>query len=182
MHVRLISGRWGGRRLAAPHHRRTHPMSERARAALFNSLGGRVAGADVLDAFAGTGALGLEALSRGGRSLVAIEKDRVTARLLRANVADLGANATVIATSVSNWLATAPAQQFDLIFADPPYHDPQFSTIARLVEALKPGGTMLLSHPGRGEVPIHNTSLFVVDNRSYGTVHLTFFRRVAPAK
>ena len=65
---------------------------------------------------------------------------------------------------------------FDMIFADPPYHNPQFSTVSRLMGLLKPGGCMILSHPGIGEVPVQN-GIVVVDNRSYGEAHLTKFLR-----
>jgi len=178
VNVRLISGRFGGRIIQAPDTKRTHPMSERVRNAMFNSLGSEVREAEVLDAFAGTGAVGFEALSRGARQVTFIEKDRVAQRVLAENVASLGVENTsaIVRTSVSNWLETYKGKQFDLIFADPPYHDPQFSTVSRLFALLKPGGLMVLSHPGRGEEPT-KTGVVVVDNRSYGNAFLTFYRR-----
>jgi 16S rRNA (guanine966-N2)-methyltransferase len=153
-------------------------MSERVRNALFNSLGDRLAGADVLDAFAGTGSVGLEALSRGARHATFVEKDRIAQKILARNITLLGAEdkADVIRTTVNNWLETAEHKGFDLIFADPPYHDVQFSTVSKLFGLLKPGGLMILSHPGRGEVPT-KTGVVVVDNRSYGNAYLTFYRR-----
>lgn len=177
--VRLIAGRYGGRKLAAPRNDRTHPMSERARGAMFNSLGASIQDARVLDAFAGTGAIGLEALSRGAHSVVFVERDRVAQKVLAENVALLGVENTAkcINTSVRQWLDTYDGESFDIIFADPPYHNPQFSTIEEILRLLKADGTMILSHPGRGEVPIQNESLFVVDSRSYGNAHLTYFRR-----
>ena len=78
----------------------------------------------------------------------------------------------VIKTTISNWLESmSVTEKFDVIFADPPYHNPQFSTVSRLMKLLKPGGCMILSHPGIGEVPIQN-GIVVVDNRSYGEAHL----------
>ena len=175
--VRIIAGVYGGRKIAAPDGKRTHPMSERARGAMFNSLGARVADAHVLDAFAGTGAIGLEALSRGAREAVFLEKDRLAQKILQENISSLGVDnmAKLVRTTVRNWCETYTGEGFDLIFADPPYHDPQFSTIQEIFRLLKPNGTMVLSHPGRGEVPIQNKNLFVVDSRSYGNAHLTFF-------
>lgn len=82
MNVRIISGKYGGRRIDAPDTTRTHPMSERIRNALFNSISSEINGATVLDAFAGTGAIGLEALSRGARRVTFIEKDRVAQKVL----------------------------------------------------------------------------------------------------
>ena len=84
----------------------------------------------------------------------------------------------LIKATVSNWLDTTNEDGFDLILADPPYHDTQFSTISRALSLLKPGALMVLSHPGKGEVPSKN-GVVVVDNRSYGNLNLTFYRRDA---
>lgn len=178
MNVRVIAGKYGGRSIAAPERRTTHPMGERIRNALFNSIGTTVDGATVLDAFAGSGAIGLEALSRGAAHVTFIEKDRVASSILAENIKKLGCEneTTVIKTTVSNWLETSNQGGFDLIFADPPYHDTQFSTVRRLFPLLNPGALMVLSHPGRGEAPTE-LGVVVVDNRSYGTAALTFYRR-----
>jgi 16S rRNA (guanine966-N2)-methyltransferase len=178
MNVRIISGKYGGRKIEAPDNSRTHPMSERIRNALFNSIGSEISGAKVLDAFAGTGAIGLEALSRGASSVVFIEKDRIAQKILAKNITSLDAenHTVVIRTTVSNWVDTAETEEFDIIFADPPYHDPQFSTVSKLFGLLKVGGLMVLSHPGRGEEPT-KPGVVVVDNRSYGNAFLTLYRR-----
>ena len=178
MNVRIISGIYGGRKIEAPDTQRTHPMSERIRNALFNSIGSEIVDADVLDVFAGTGAVGLEALSRGARHVTFIERDRIAQKVLTSNVALLGAEetTTIIRTTANSWLETASPQLFDVVFADPPYHDTQFSTVAKIMGLLKPGGLMVLSHPGRGEIPT-KTGVVVVDNRSYGNAYLTFYRR-----
>lgn len=178
MNIRIISGEFGGRKLEAPHTSRTHPMSERVRNALFNSIGDLVHGAAVLDVFAGTGALGLEALSRGAHHATFIERDRTAQKTLAHNITmlDVEQKAALIRTSVRNWLATTTAAKFDIIFVDPPYHDPQFSTVFHLFGLLKPRGIMILSHSGRGEVPARN-GIVVVDSRSYGDASLTYYRR-----
>ena len=178
MNVRIISGKFGGRKIEAPDNKRTHPMSERVRNALFNSIGEEIVDADVLDVFAGTGAIGLEALSRGARHAIFVERDRIAQKILAKNITTLGAQeqAEIIRTSVVNWLETRDTQLFDIIFADPPYHDTQFSTVSRLFGLLKPAGLMVLSHPGRGEVST-KTGVFVVDNRRYGNLYLTLYRR-----
>ena len=181
--IRLIAGRFGGRRLDAPDERntRTKPMGERIRNAMFNSIGSELVDTQVLDAFAGTGSVGLEALSRGAHHITFIERDKIAQKILAKNIASLGVeNETkVIRTSVNNWLETSKAGSYDIIFADPPYHDLQLSTVSKLFGLLKPNGLMLLSHPGRGEVPNLENGIVVVDNRSYGNAHLTSFRRVA---
>ena len=179
MNIRLISGAHGGRKIAAPDTLRTHPMSERVRNALFNSLAGDIDGAAVLDVFAGSGAVGLEALSRGAAQVTFIEKDRVAQNSIAKNIALLNeeSRAKLVRTAAANWLETAAGDaKFDLIFADPPYNQLQFSTVRRLFGLLKPGATMVLSHPGNSEVP-SETGIVVVDNRSYGTANLTFYRR-----
>lgn len=153
-------------------------MGERIRNALFNSIGGEVRGALVLDAFAGTGAVGLEALSRGAEHVTFIERDKLLQKILAGNIERLGVDdrTTLVRASVANWLATNGQEQYDLILADPPYHDTQFSTVLKLLDLLKPGALMVLSHPGKGEVPTKN-GVVVVDNRSYGNADLTFYRR-----
>lgn len=176
MNVRVISGIYGGRVLDAPDRRSTHAMSERARNALFNSIRAELSGARVLDAFAGSGSLGIEALSRGAASAIFIEKDRVAAKIIQKNVDMLGIKtAKVIKTTVSNWLDTSDPEPFDIILVDPPYNDPQFPTVERLFGLLKPGALMVLSHAGKGEVP-SKTGVVVVDNRSYGNLNLTLYR------
>ena len=180
MRVRIIAGEFGGRFIQAPPGSTTHPMGERVRSAMFNSLGETVRGARVLDAFAGSGAIGLEAFSRGAESVVFVERDRVAQRVIAENITSLGVDekSIVIKTTISNWLETTDVTgEFDIIFADPPYHNPQFSTASRLMRLLKPGGTMILSHPGIGEVPIQDKTV-VVDSRSYGEAHLTKFLRL----
>ena len=180
MRVRIIAGEFGGRFIQTPPGSTTHPMGEQVRSAMFNSLGETVRGARVLDAFAGSGAIGLEALSRGAESVVFVERDRVAQRVIAKNITSLGVDekSIVIKTTISNWMETADVTgEFDIIFADPPYHNPQFSTVSKLMRLLKPGGTMILSHPGIGEVPVQDKTV-VVDSRSYGEAHLTKFLRL----
>lgn len=176
MNIRVIAGTYGGRVLDAPGRSSTHAMSERARNALFNSISSELSGAKVLDAFAGSGSLGIEAMSRGAASVTFIEKDRIAAKIIQKNIDLLSIDsAKVVKTSVSNWLNTSDGELFDIIFADPPYHDTQFSTVKRLFGLLKPGALMVLSHPGKGEVP-SKTGVVVVDNRSYGNLNFTLYR------
>jgi len=177
MNVRIISGRFGGRSIRAPKGHTTHPMSERVRNSLFNIVGDEIAGAVVLDAFAGSGAIGIEALSRGASQVTFVERDRLAATILDENIERLGISSEtkVSRSPVSAW-ATACATRFDVIFADPPYDDMQLSTVSQLFGLLKPNGLMVLSYPGRGEAPTGANGVVVVDNRSYGTAALAFYR------
>jgi 16S rRNA (guanine966-N2)-methyltransferase len=121
--MRIVAGRAKGRRLASPADA-TRPTSDRAREGLFNSLASLLDldGARVLDLFAGTGAVGLEALSRGAAEAVFVESDRAALAVLRRNVGDVGLpGAHVVRRAVSAVLAEPSARRFDLVFADPPY-------------------------------------------------------------
>ena len=152
-------------------------MAERVRNALFNSIGGEVEGARVLDVFAGSGAIGIEALSRGALHVTFVERDRVAQQVIAENIALLGIEerAKLVKASVAAWASTYDGELFDLIFVDPPYHDPQFSTAMQISGLLKPGALMVLSRPGRSESPT-KPGVVVVDNRSYGEAALTYFR------
>jgi 16S rRNA (guanine966-N2)-methyltransferase len=125
--VRVISGSAGGRRLVAPEGTRTRPTSERAREATFNALGslGAVVDATVLDLFAGSGALGIEALSRGAAAATFVDADRAACRVIEANLATCGLRelATVVPATVERFLADAArlGTRFDLALVDPPY-------------------------------------------------------------
>ena len=177
MNIRIVAGRLGGRTIAAPDGRKTHPMSERIRNAMFNSIGDEVQGAKVLDAFAGTGALGLEAISRGATHATFIERDRQAQQVLAGNIKSLNLekDTKLIKSPVASWISTYDGELFDIIFADPPYHDMQLSTAMQLLGLLKPGALMVLSRPGRSESPT-KPGVVVVDNRSYGDAALTYFR------
>ena len=178
MKLRIIAGKYGGRMIQGSVSRRTHPMGDRIKLSLFNKIQSELPGARVLDAFAGTGALGLEAISRGADSVVFVEKDRVAQQIIKENIQtlEIDEQAKLVNTSVSTWIDTYEGEQFDIIFVDPPYHDPQFSTVMKLITLLKPNGLMVLSYLGRGELPTAN-GVVVVDNRSYGIAALAFYRR-----
>ncbi len=178
MNVRIIAGKFGGRLIQAPEGKVTHPMSERVRGSLFNILGSKVNGAEVLDAFAGSGSIGLEALSRGASHVTFIERDRSANDILNKNITtlDTKAQTAVLQMNVGTWISQNTDKLYDVIFTDPPYSDMQFSTVSRLAQLLSPNGIMVLSYPGRGEVP-PDIGIVVVDNRSYGTAALAFYQK-----
>ncbi|WP_280402100.1 16S rRNA (guanine(966)-N(2))-methyltransferase RsmD [Nocardia carnea] len=124
--TRIVAGTAGGRRLRVP-PAGTRPTSDRVREALFSSIEARMDldGLRVLDLYAGSGALGLEALSRGAADALLVESDRRAAAVLRGNIADLGLPAAQVRVgAVAQVLAQAGAGEFDLVFADPPYELP----------------------------------------------------------
>lgn len=177
MNIRLIAGKFGGRVIEGSGTNRTHPMGERIRSSLFNIIGSELEGAVVLDAFAGSGSLGLEALSRGAQHATFVERDRVAQNVITNNIKTLGASSDtkLVKAPVASWLETTN-EQFDIIFADPPYHDLQLSTVGKLQKLLKPNGLMVLSYTGKGEVPT-DLGVVVVDNRRYGDAVLAFYRK-----
>ncbi|WP_066525507.1 16S rRNA (guanine(966)-N(2))-methyltransferase RsmD [Erythrobacter sp. CCH5-A1] len=123
--MRIIAGEWRGRRLAAPRGEETRPTSDRARETLFAMLTSRLGdfeGLQVADLFAGSGALGLEALSRGAEGCLFVEQDRAAVDVIRVNIATLGAGARARVEAGSVMALRAAAKPLDLILADPPYH------------------------------------------------------------
>lgn len=123
--VRIVGGRWRGTKLPVPDVAGLRPSSDRVRETLFNWLQPALPGARVLDLFAGTGALGLEALSRGAASATLVERDRTACTGLRASIDRLGAGdaAHLVQADALSWLAGTAGEPFDIVFVDPPFAD-----------------------------------------------------------
>ena len=140
--TRIIAGAFGGRRIAAPVGNRTRPTSDRVREALFSQLEHEtdLAGMRVLDLYAGSGALGLEALSRGAQRVLFVDSAAPAARTITANIATLGmqTRADVKASPVAGVLATPPRGSFDVVLIDPPYELDEFA-LAHVLTALVEG-------------------------------------------
>ena len=155
--VRITGGELGGRVIDTPKGD-THPMGERERLALFNMLGESVESTKVLDAYAGSGALGIEALSRGALKVVFVEKNAGACRAIRENLRKLGVSASrvgveetkveekaeIVQGDVSNYMTD---DKFDVILADPPYDKFETEGIVHLVQFLRKDGVLILSHP-----------------------------------
>jgi len=182
--MRVIAGADRGRRLRAPRGLRTRPTADRVRETLFDILGPAVAGQRVLDLFAGTGAVGIEALSRGATRAVFLERGREALGALRANLAALGiprARARVVAGDILSALprVARTEEPFDLVFVDPPYA----SRLARgALEALAEspllfsGTRVVVQHSVRTELPPRVGALVAERTRRVGDTALTFFR------
>ena len=167
--VKITSGTYRGRTITTPGDG-THPMGERERLALFNALGS-LAGDRVLDAFAGSGVLGIEALSRGASSAAFIEKSPKACKIIRENLATLGVEGEVTVGDVAKF---TDETGFDLILADPPYDNFVIEVIYRLADLLKINGTLVLSHPG--EAP-EILGLSLEKTRQYAGAHLSFYSK-----
>ena len=146
--LRIVAGIWRSRVLEVVDAPGLRPTSERIRETLFNWLAPRIAGARCLDLFAGTGALGFEALSRGAASVVFVEKHAAAVRRLRDNAALLGADgAEIIADDARRFLADARAAPFDIAFLDPPFQENALADLCRLLAVrglLAPGAIVYL--------------------------------------
>ena len=154
--LRIIGGAWRGRRLRFPDVEELRPTPDRVRETLFNWLGPRVHGARCLDLFAGSGALGLEALSRGAAEVVFVERNTMAARALRELLSEWGAqNAHVERADALAWLG-GPARPFDIVFLDPPFAAELHREAAQRLEAggwLAPGARIYLEAPAREPLP-----------------------------
>jgi 16S rRNA (guanine966-N2)-methyltransferase len=166
----VIAGQWRGRRLQAPAGAATRPTSDRTRAALFSILGDRVTGARVLDLFAGSGALGIEALSRGAAEATFVDSAPTAIRAVRANLAAVGADAEV-RRSDARWFlgnASAAARQYDLVFLDPPYRlagSLGDVLTPALPAVLAPGAEVIAESDRRAPLEL---GLPILDERRYG--------------
>jgi 16S rRNA (guanine966-N2)-methyltransferase len=151
-------------------------MSDKIRGALFNVLGD-IGGLSVLDAFAGSGALSFEAVSRGASNAVAIDSDRAAQQALADNVADLGlANEVkLIKSSAAAWLSTT-SSLYDLVLCDPPYDDVKQPLLEQLAKRCKPGGIITLSLPPQTNIKLTD-GYELLSNRNYGDAELRFYRR-----
>ena len=168
--VRVIAGSAKGRRLMGPDTRETRPLTDRAREGVFSALAGVVDGADVLDLYAGSGSIGIEALSRGAGRVVFVEKGREALGALRQNLTNLGFdNVTVVGQDVSAFLRTASGS-FDLIFFDPPWVMETAALAGEIKEAhrLADDGAELVVHRRRGEPPPLAPGWRQLTTRRYG--------------
>ncbi len=176
--MRIIAGTLGGRTLDSPKGRRTHPMSDKIRGALFSILG-ELDDLTVLDAFGGSGALGFEAASRGADKVTIIEQDRQAQDTIAENIKQLGLSEHVklIKATVQGWSRTQPATVFDIVLCDPPYDNLQLPIIVRLTEHLKTDGILALSWPGNESAPSLDGLVQIVQH-SYGDAQLAFYQKI----
>jgi len=176
--MRIIAGELGGRIFESPRTHRTHPMSDRVRGALFNTLGD-INGLAVLDAYAGTGALSFEAISRGAVSALTIDADKDAYLCIVDNIESLKLKeqVTVLRKNISGWSRNNQHKKFDIVLADPPYNDIRPNVIERLFGHLKPTGVLVLSWPG-SEPTREFAGVTVVAHKSYGDAQLVFYRKI----
>jgi len=167
--TRIIAGEFGGRRLSLPADPRVRPTADRVREAWMSILGGRLAGARVLDLFAGSGALGLEALSRGAERVTFVELSPASLAAIRANVDALGVTDRVAVRrgDAMRFIARLAPGAFDLALADPPYTAPHAERLVAAFRARPFAALLAVEHPAAATPGGDET-------RRYGDVALTF--------
>ncbi len=183
--TRIVAGMHGGRRLLVPAGRDTRPTSDRVREALFSTLDALVdlEGARFADLYAGSGAVGLEALSRGAAHVLLVEADQRAARVARDNVATLGAGGAVrvVADKVERVVRGAPGEPYDVVFADPPYalaDDRVTELLAALAGGwLAPDAVVVVERSTRSAPPVWVEGLTPLTSRRYGETTLWYGRR-----
>ncbi len=177
--MRIIAGTLGSRQFKSPPGHRTHPMGDRIRTALFNTLGD-ISGLTMLDAFAGSGALSFEAISRGVKHATMLEMDRDAYDVIQENITTLRLEdrTQLIHINARSWSYRNNTERFDLVFCDPPYDQIQETVIEKLAKHTREGGLMVLSLPLHGDIRLPEDKFEKVADKTYGTVNLRFFRRM----
>ena len=173
--MRVVAGRHRGRRLKSPAGTGTRPTADRVREALFSILG-PVEGLHVLDLYAGSGALGIEALSRGAASATFVDSDSRAADVIRANLAALGEDAEVVVGDAVAWLDGASGAAFDLVLADPPYDSgPQLgAALSRRLPAVLADDALIVTESDKRN-PL-TLDLPLDDERTYGDTRIAIHR------
>ena len=181
--MRIVAGKYGSLNFDPPHGAFTHPMSEKIRGALFSTLGD-LTGKTVLDAFAGSGAVGFEALSRGAKFVQAVEKDKQVAQVIQGNARKLklGEEFKVTQANCAIWAENNPDRHFDIIIADPPFNKPSIEAIMKLVDLSVPGGLLVVSSPSKQPIVLYETSLKLLRQKAYGDAELSFYQLAEPVE
>lgn len=186
--IRVIAGRYGGRRLRSREAPGLRPTTDRVRESIFNMLVARFEFNEVrvLDLFAGTGALGIEALSRGAASCDFVERSRRTAGIISSNIGllGIGGQARVLVGDAINYAVSA-SDRYGLILADPPYASNHYEVLARIIadgKLLVPQGIFVLEHPG-GMPPPEPEGFAPIVKRSFGDTGVALYRQstIAPS-
>lgn len=176
--MRIIAGEYRGRKLAGPVAPGVRPTSDRLRETLFNLVDVETPGRRVLDVFAGTGAVGLEALSRGAAHVTFVERDARAAGVIARNAATCGATdrCIIVRSDATKLAQRLDPERFDLVFLDPPYDfDGLDRALAEAAALVAPGGLVVLEHARRREPPSGTPALTMRRQVTAGDSQLTFY-------
>ncbi len=174
--MRIISGYLKGRIFDSPKSKQTHPMGDKIRGAIFNILGD-IEDLDILDVFAGSGAVGFEAISRGAATATLIESDRSAQKTIAKNIhkLDIASKTTLVSLSADTWLNKSNTT-YDIVFADPPYSDLPTETLQRMAGRTKPEGIIVLSLPPGAMIDLPPAYQHL-STKIYGDAQIQLFRR-----
>ena len=177
--LRIVAGEFRGRQLKSPTWEGLRPTSDRLRETLFNILGPSVRGARVLDGYAGTGAIGIEALSRGAAGVTFVENDPRAVTLIEANLAVLGASGAIIRAGLAEAVTRLGGQVFDLIILDPPYGDSAAAAALDAAGALAAAGTrVVVEHATRHVPPREHAGLRLTRTVKAGDSAISFYEHL----
>ena len=177
--MRIVAGEFRGRQLKSPTWDGLRPTSDRLRETLFNILGPSVRGAVVLDGYAGTGAIGIEALSRGAAAVTFVERDPRAVKLIEANLAALGATGVIMRAGLADAVTRLGGQVFDLIILDPPYADTAAADALDAVQSLAAGSTrVVVEHATRHAPPAERSGLRLTRTVKAGDSALSFYEHL----
>lgn len=174
--MRVISGKLSGQIFASPSGHRTHPMSEKIRGAIFGALGD-ISDLTLLDAFSGSGAIAIEAVSRGAKHVTAIEVDKKAHSVIQDNIVKLGIRdrIKVIRAFAGAWSIRHQSAFFDVIILDPPFDKIPYRDLDRMPRHLKPEGVLVLSWPNKVE-DYRFRDLEIIHSKVYGDAKLNFYK------
>lgn len=195
--MHIIAGEFGGRKILPPPTETTRPITDRAKQSLFDTLGDRVESANVLDAFAGTGSMGLECVSRGARRVVFVERDRGALLCLRKNIDALGIAEQSLVLPIDAYRALSHSairndavELIDLAFIDPPYAHtepgPEYARLQRMLaelaaQTLSVDGLISLRHPTRVNIePLIPAGFHTARELTYGSMRISWLMRESP--
>ncbi len=181
--MRVIAGKYKGKTLFSPEGNTTRPTTDKIKETVFNILFSKteMTGAVILDLFAGSGALGIEALSRGAKRAIFIEKDRYAYRLVRENLRHVGINgeAEVYCTDFTVALKKLSGKKFDIIFCDPPYaagYEQQILQLIQKYDILSEDGIIFIEHSSENKLQ-NPPNGFIIDTRECGNTAISFLQR-----
>ena len=182
--LRIIGGKFRGRKIKQPELDSVRPTKDRIREAVFNVIAAAVPGASVLDVFAGSGAYGLEALSRGAEKAVFVDKNPLCVRIINDNISVLGEAGAceVFALDAFKYLEDAHGvkRRFDLVFADPPYNTgaaKNFLLKLNQYDILNPSGILIVEHGGKEALPDAEGFFTLLKHKTYADIAVSFYQK-----
>lgn len=178
--MRVVSGKLKGRIFKSPRGFATHPMGDKVRTALFDTLGD-ISKLSVLDAFGGSGALSFEAISRGAKQATILEDNRPASKIIKHNISLLGLENQVelLTVNAKTWSNQHSNKKFDIVLCDPPYNQIQENLIEKLIEQTKVRGVGVLSLPLHADIRFPKERFEVISQKTFGNARLVFYRKIA---